>query len=63
MVTLHRHLGLPPVFGGVYGTHRFSFLCFVVFFACFLPVSSVPDTASVSIVHLLLPLRVSLNFI
>ena len=33
-LTLHEHLDLPPVFGGVRGAHLFSFLCYVCRFVC-----------------------------
>ena len=38
--TLHKYLGSPPVYGGVYVPHLFSFLCRVVF--CFLFLLFVP---------------------
>ena len=65
LFTLREHAGSPPICGGVRVAHRFSFLCCVFSFACFRPVSCVPNVASVSgfIVHSWLHLRVSLMFI
>jgi len=48
LLTLHNHLGSPPVFGGVGVAHLFSFLCCVFCFVCLLPVSCVPNIASCS---------------
>jgi hypothetical protein len=33
LLTLHEHMGSPPVFGGVHVDHLFSFMCcvFIVF--------------------------------
>ena len=48
LLGLHGHLGSPPVFGGVYVAHIFSFLYCVICFACLRPVSCVPNISSFS---------------
>ena len=50
LLTLHEHLGSPPVFCEVRLAHLFSFLCYV--FVCLYLVSCVPNIASVSVLSL-----------
>jgi hypothetical protein len=50
LLIFRKHMGSPPVFGGVCVAHLFSLLCCVAFlcFAYFNPVSCVPNVASIS---------------
>ena len=48
VLTLHEHLGSPPVFCGSVLLICFSFLCCVFGFVCLRPVSCVPNVANVS---------------
>ena len=47
-LTLRKHLGLSPVFSGVYVANLFSFLCCVFSFVFLHSMSCVLDVASVS---------------
>ena len=48
LLTLHEHLGSPPVFCGSVLLICFSFLCCVFCFVCLRPVSCVSNVANVS---------------